>query len=315
MQVFATLAEVDLPHPQTVTIGVFDGVHRGHHYLIGRAAALATEQGTEVTVVTFWPPPIAVLRPNLPVACLMTRAEKTATLATLNMVDHLIILPFTTDLAQLTPTDFMTDLRRHLNLRALVEGADFTLGHDRAGTIAWLQDYGVAEGIVVASVTKQTAADAAISSTRIRTLVTDGNMAEVEHLLGRPYQVQGEVIHGDGRGRQLGFPTANLRLDPCKLIPANGVYAVRCWRASTPDEVWSGAASIGVRPVFNGAERRVEVYILDQDVDLYGETLCVDVILRLREERNFASIDELIVQMGADVAETRSVLQSRGMGA
>lgn len=315
MRVFASLAEVALDRPQAVTIGVFDGVHRGHHYLISRAAACAAELDAGVTVVTFWPPPAAVLQPQLPVACLMTLTEKLAALAGLGTVDNAVILPFTREFAQLEPADFMAELRRRIPVRALVEGDDFTFGHERAGNVAWLQSYGAAEGIRVEGVTRRDADEVPISSSRIRKLVTSGDVAEAAELLGKPYRVCGEVVHGDGRGRQLGFPTANLRLDPVKLIPANGIYAARCWRAATPDEVWQGAASIGVRPVFNGTERRVEVYILDIDLDLYGATLCVDFVQRLREERNFANIAELIAQMGADVAETRRVLQMRETGA
>jgi riboflavin kinase / FMN adenylyltransferase len=171
---------------------------------------------------------------------------------------------------------------------------------------AWA--YGSTHGITVQHITRREAEGQPISSTRIRTLIADGEVGAARALLGHPYHVRGEVVHGDARGRELGYPTANLAIDPLKLIPANGIYAVRAWDAADPATVWQGAASIGVRPVFGGGTRLVEVYLFDVTLDLYGKTLCVDIIERLREERTFPSVADLVTQMGADVEAARRIL-------
>ncbi len=308
MHVFAALDAVALRAPQAVTIGVFDGVHRGHQYLLARTRELAAAHGAETTVVTFWPPPIRVLQPDRAIHVLMLPDEKAEVLAGLG-VDNLITVPFTPEFAHWSPERFMTEMAAHLPIVALAEGDDFSMGYQRAGTIAWLQSYGAAHGLTVEHVARRETAGQPISSTRIRTLVAAGEMGAARDLLGRPYQLRGEVVHGDARGRELGYPTANLAIDPLKLIPAKGIYAVRAWAEQAPATVWQGAASIGVRPVFGGGALLVEVYLFDVTVDLYGATLCVDLIERLREERTFPSVADLITQMGHDVATARHILE------
>ncbi len=315
MSLFAAFDDIAVSRPQVVSIGVFDGVHRGHYFLLSQAAQLAQSRGAEVMAVTFWPPPVLVLRPESPVHCLMLGDEKCATLAALPVVHHVLTLPFTVDLARRSAADFLEDLRSRLEMVALVEGEDFTLGHNREGTITWLTDYGRANDIALLPIAKRAFDDATISSTRIRRLLEVGAVEQAGELLGRPYHVRGEIVHGDGRGRSLGYPTANLNIPPLKLIPANGIYAVRAWLSETPQEVWQGAASIGVRPVFGGQDVRVEVYLLDIDRDLYGRVLEVDIIRRLRSEQHFASVDALVTQMAEDVAETRRVLAQQETGA
>ena len=314
MHVFSSLDAVALTHPQAVTIGVFDGVHRGHHYLIQRTVETAARLGAEVTLVTFWPPPLVVLQPDIPPNVLMLPGEKEAVLAQLGTIAHVIVLPFTPELAQWSPDAFMASLQQHMPIAALVEGDDFTLGHKRAGTVEWLHAYGRTHDIVIERVARRETAGQPISSTRIRQMVTDGDVADAAALLGRPYFLQGEVAHGDGRGRTLGFPTANLQIAPIKLIPANGIYAVRAWDTRTPHIVWDGAANIGTRPTFDGTERRVEVFLLDIDLDLYGATLCVEMVQRLREERRFADSEALIAQMTLDVSVARRILSDQETG-
>ncbi len=307
MNVFASLDAVALRAPQAVTIGVFDGVHRGHQYLLAQTRELAAAHAAETTVVTFWPPPIRVLRPDIPIHVLMLPDEKAETLARLG-VTNLITVPFTTEFAHWSPERFMAELAAHLPVVAVAEGDDFSMGYQRAGTMAWLGRYGAEHGMEVAHVARRATEGQPISSTRIRALVAEGDVGAARDLLGHPYHVRGEVVHGDARGRELGYPTANLAIDPLKLIPANGIYAVRAWEAHTPGTVWQGAASIGVRPVFGGGARLVEVFLLDVTLDLYGTTLCVDFIERLREERTFPSVADLITQMGADVEAARRIL-------
>jgi riboflavin kinase/FMN adenylyltransferase len=315
MQVFASLDEVSLTQPQAVSVGVFDGVHRGHQFVLARTAEVAARLGAEVTVVTFWPLPIAVLRPQTLIQCLSLPGEKADVLARLGTVAHTIILPFTPEVAHWAPETFMAALAARLPLAALVEGDDFSLGHKRAGTLDWLTTYGQAHGFLVEGVARRAEGGTPISSTRIRAMLAEGNVAEAAELLGRPYRLQGMVVHGEARGRELGYPTANMQLDPLKLIPANGIYAVRAWDMATPGVVWHGAASIGTRPTFGGTERRVEVFLLDASPDLYGHTLAVDVIAWLREERAFSSREALIAQMADDVRVARRILHGPETGA
>jgi riboflavin kinase / FMN adenylyltransferase len=275
--------------------------------LLAHTRALAAAQGSESTVITFWPPPIRVLQPDRTIHVLMLPDEKADALAQLG-IDNLVTVPFTPEFAHWSPDRFMAELANHMRVVALAEGDDFSMGYQRAGTIAWLQAYGSTHGITVQHITRREAEGQPISSTRIRTLIADGEVGAARALLGHPYHVRGEVVHGDARGRELGYPTANLAIDPLKLIPANGIYAVRAWDAADPATVWQGAASIGVRPVFGGGTRLVEVYLFDVTLDLYGKTLCVDIIERLREERTFPSVADLVTQMGADVEAARRIL-------
>ncbi len=315
MQSFAGLDGLALTRPQAVSVGVFDGVHAGHRFLLARTAQVAERLGAAVTVVTFWPPPVAVIHPEQPVRCLMLPDEKIAAFAALGNVANVVTLPFSSEMAQWPPERFMAELQARMPLVALVEGDDFSLGHNRAGTMDWLAAYGATHGFHVERVMRRQDAGMPISSTRIRRLLDQGNVAGASELLGRPYFLRGEVVHGDHRGRELGFPTANMAIDPLKLIPANGIYAVRAWDAATPHLIWQGAASIGVRPTFNGTDRRVEVHLLDVNPDLYGHVLCVEMIAWLREERAFAGTAALVAQMTEDVTAARRILDGQETGA
>ncbi len=310
MALFASPTTIAVERPQVISIGVFDGVHRGHQYLLGQAVMVAARHNAEVLVITFWPPPILILRPETPPMCLMTHAEKTATLSALPGIAHLLTVPFTEEFSRLTAEQFMHTLQARMRVVAFVEGDDFTFGYQRQGTINWLQDYGANHDIEILPVQRRTIDDAPISSTRIRRLVEVGAVDAASVFLGRPYLVGGVVIHGDGRGRLLGYPTANLRIDPLKLLPANGVYAVRAWLAASPAVIWQGVASIGVRPTFDGKDRRVEVFLLDMFGDLYDQELHVAFVQRLRDELRFDSVDALVTQMGADVQLARKILDT-----
>jgi len=308
MAIFTSLDEIRLDRPQVVTIGVFDGVHRGHQYLLARAAEVAVRTDAEVMAVTFWPPPLAVLAPTTSVRCLMTLEEKVAALQLLPIVHNVVILPFTHEFAALSAATFVDQLQQSLPLVAFVEGEDFTLGHNREGTVSWLQQYGNEHHFQVESVVRMDEEATPISSTRIRKLLDAGDVQNAQHLLSRPYMLAGTVVHGDARGRTLGYPTANLATHPLKLIPANGIYAVHAWRETTPEIVWQGAASIGTRPVFQGIDRRVEVYLFDVDLDLYDENLVCTFEKYVRPEMPFATVEALIQQMGNDVAQIRQFL-------
>ncbi|MBA2678539.1 MAG: riboflavin biosynthesis protein RibF, partial [Ktedonobacteraceae bacterium] len=229
-----------------------------------------------------------------------------------------IILHFTPEVAALSAEEFMDNLCTRFNVKGLVVGSDFSLGRNRMGNVEFLADYGKRHQIRVEAMSLEGSQQVRISSTRIRTLVSEGQIAEANALLGHPVVLGGRVVHGDERGRLLGFPTANLRPEPHKLLPANGVYAVRATihdnEPSDLDEtstVYTGVANIGVRPTFNGKERLVEVHLLDVDLLLYDKYLRVDIIDHLRGEQRFPNIEALKTQITADAEQARQILAVR----
>ena len=305
MQVIRDLAMLRPEVPLALTMGVFDGVHRGHQYLIRQTVEAAAALGGKAGMITFWPHPLEVLRPTMQVRYLTMLEEKLDVLATLGELDMVVVVPFTPALVLTTAGDFMALLLGHLALRMLVEGADFTFGHNREGDMAFLKAYGAAHGFTVQTVGLQFADHERISSTRIRALLAEGQVEGAAELLGRPYAVRGLVMQGDQRGRLLGFPTANLSVDAQKILPADGVYAVRVRVEQT---MYAGAANIGVRPTLDGTKHLTEVHVLDMQRDLYGKELEVQFIARLREERRFAGVEALRAQIAADVQQARITL-------
>lgn len=297
--------------PAALTIGVFDGVHIGHQQVLQRVAALAHEQKARAVAITFWPHPGAILALDAPPPqFLSTLEERLTALEDTRCLDAVLVLPFTPQLAALTPAAFLDLIDAWCQPRSLVEGPDFALGQGRAGDLAFLHAEGMRRGFTVETV-EVLDEGRRVSSTRIRELVREGEMGEVTRLLGHPYILAGEVVTGDQRGRLLGYPTANLRLDPRKVLPAKGIYAVRVKLPGESCASHFGAASIGIRPTFEGEPKLlVEVYLLDTTMDLYGLTLSVEVVARLREERRYPSAEALIEQMALDVQETRTILAS-----
>lgn len=312
MEYTATVVEHE---PIAITIGNFDGVHRGHQRLMYELVASAQQLGAKPVLLTFSPHTLMVVRPDLDVRYLTSQEEKLALAARLGGVKDHIVLHFTREVASMSAEEFLDTLREHFGIRTLVVGANFSLGHNRLGNTAFLQDYGERHGIVVRIIPLEEDDHTRISSTRIRALVGDGRVEEANELLGHPVVISDIVRHGDGRGRLLGYPTANLVPDPHRLLLANGIYAARVHlEAIERDEevnspVYMGAASIGIRPMFEGKERLVEVYILDIQPDLYDQRITIDFIARLRDEERFESIEALLAQMARDVEQTRQVLQ------
>ena len=332
MQVLFQLADAQPRLPAVLTIGFFDGVHRGHQRLVRRAADLAAQERARAVLVTFWPHPLAVLRPAEPVHLLTTLEEKLELLGALGGLDTTVVMPFTPELARLSPEEYLQALREHFALRGMVEGPDFTFGRERTGNVGWLRRVGAAEGFAVETLQVEAGGER-ISSSRIRDHIVAGQVEEAAALLGRRYTLAGTVVRGDQRGRLLGFPTANLRVDPVKLIPGNGVYAVRVRLPSadatseegtseegtseegTSEEGTSGAAAvanIGVRPTFGeGSPPVVEVHLLDRAIDLYEQRLVVQFVSRLREERRFPGVEALKAQIAADAQRARALLAAR----
>jgi riboflavin kinase/FMN adenylyltransferase len=289
-----------------VTIGVFDGVHRGHQQIIGHTVARAQEAGIASVVVTFDPHPSEVVRPGSHPAILTESGRKAELIEALG-VDVLCVIPFTMDFSHLSAETFVHDvLVEHLHASAVVVGENFRFGHRAAGDVALLGRLGRTFGFTVEGAPLVSSDATDLSSTYIRSCVDSGDVAAAAAALGRPHRLEGIVVRGDQRGREIGFPTANLSLAAHVAVPADGVYAA--WLARRGHDRERAAVSIGTNPTFNGRERRVEAYLLDFDGDLYGERLGLDFVHRLREQRSYDGVGPLVDQIEKDVAETRAVL-------
>ncbi|TAK69388.1 MAG: bifunctional riboflavin kinase/FAD synthetase [Actinomycetota bacterium] len=293
-----------------VTIGVYDGVHRGHRAVIQDVVARARELGRPALVLTFDPHPAEVVRPGSHPAALSTLPHRVALLGGLG-VDAVVVLPFTAEVMRQTAAEFIDDvLVRDLGVAEVVVGENFRFGNRAAGRVETLREAGARQGFAVRTVALA-GADATWSSTLVRRLVADGDMAGAAEALGRWHRLEGQVVHGDARGRLLGFPTANLHLPPYSAVPADGVYAgylVRQPYAAEPVAL-PAAVSIGTNPTFDGTTRRVEAYVLDHDdLDLYDEHVALDLCVRLRETLSFGTVEALVDQIGVDVARTRELL-------
>lgn len=308
MEIIRDLSSVHLTRPTVLTIGSFDGIHRGHQHLIAQVIARAQEINAASALVTLHPHPKVVLRPQSSLQYLSTIEERLDLLAPLGL-DYGIVFPFSLETSQIHARAFVQLLLDHVQMREIFCGADFAFGYKREGNVEFLRALGTAKNFAVNVVTPQQFNGDVISSTHIRELVAEGALDDATRFLGRFPSVRGRVVKGDQRGRKLGFPTANLAIAERRLIPANGIYAVR---VKIDDEWKLGAASIGVRPTFGGGARLVEVFVLDFDGDLYDQVIEVQFVKRLREEMKFDSVDALIAQMKRDVAETRRVLVGSG---
>ncbi len=292
----------------TVTIGNFDGVHRGHLAVIARARAAADRLDVPLVAVTFDPHPMAVLRPEHAPSMLTTVDERAQLLGEVG-VDHLFALPFDLSVAQWTPQEFVDRvLTQALGARAVVVGANFRFGNRASGDLAFLREVGEQAGFSAEGV-ELDGGPQVWSSTYIRTCLSTGDVAGAAQALGRPFSVRGAVVRGDQRGRELGYPTANVPTDALTAAPADGVYAGRLRRLDT-GECFPAAISVGTNPTFQGVEgRRVESYVIDQTgLDLYGVEVEVEFTELLRGMVAFDGIDALVVQMAADVVRARAIL-------
>lgn len=290
--------------PSVVTIGNFDGVHLGHRYLLEHAKELAKERALVSVLVTFWPHPREIVRPNLPHRPLSEREERRILLSALEF-DRLLELPFDKEMAALEPAMFVEKYLLPLKMSVLVIGHDFALGRGASGNFAALSALGRQYGFEVRQVEALEMDGQPVSSTRLRKCLEDGNVASVARFLGRPYSVCGEVVHGFGRGADLGFPTANLK-PPRKLLPAIGVYASI---AECDGRRFQAVTNIGKNPTFDGQKLTVESFLLDADENLYGRKLCLHFIDRIRGEVRFSSPDKLQEQIARDIATARAMLR------
>ena len=292
------------PDKETVlTVGVFDGVHQGHRHLLRRLVECAGSDYLP-TVLTFTNHPITVLRPGVEVAYITSPGERVRLLKEQG-IELVVPLDFTPELSRVSAGDFTATLVKTLRMKGLVAGPDSTLGRDREGDIDFLKQKGSELGFWVEVVDPLIIDGGMVKSRRIRSGLEEGDVATCARLLGRKYSLEGLVVKGDQRGAELGFPTANLEIDPRMALPGDGVYAT--W-ATIGGLRRPSATSIGIRPHFGLSERIVEVYVMDFNADLYGQRLNVEFVHKLRDQQSFSSVEELIGQIDQDVASARTAL-------
>jgi riboflavin kinase/FMN adenylyltransferase len=309
VQVWRGLDEVEGVDGSIVTIGNFDGVHRGHQHVIDYIVARARETDDTSVVVTFDPHPLTVVRPEVAPLALSTLGHRLDLIARRG-VDATLVLPFTTEVSQWTPQDFVRRvLVDALHAREVHVGENFRFGHRAAGSVDTLRELGESLGFEVSPV-PLVGDDGRWSSSTARAAIAAGDVPAAAATLGRDHRVEGPVVEGDKRGRELGYPTANLALPERTAIPADGIYAG--WLVRASGERLPAAISIGTNPTFGGVARRVEAYVLDRDdLELYGEHVAVEFTQRLRDTVRFDGVDALLVQMATDVDQARDILVGR----
>jgi riboflavin kinase/FMN adenylyltransferase len=304
MQHYRSLEEISIQR-SWLAVGVFDGVHRGHQRIINRLTTGARDNEATAVVLTFDPHPSKVFGRG-EIKLLTLPAERAEIFHGME-VDAVITHPFNKDVADITAFDFMRRLKTRLGLVHLVLGYDSALGKNREGNATRLAEIGLELGYTVETVPALSDESGVISSTEIRKLITVGKMEEAAQLMGHPYRLRGPVVRGDQRGRTIGYPTANIDYSVDKLIPPKGIYACR---ATLDKKKFIAATNIGINPTFTPDKKSVsvEAYLLDFDREIYGETLELEFVSRLREELKFDSVQALIEQIGRDVEQTRKIL-------
>lgn len=290
-----------------LTIGNFDGLHRGHQALLKSVVQTALEKSGTATVLTFDPHPITVLSPTTPLRLLTTMKDKLIRLHEAG-IEHVLCIPFDKAFAAFTPEAFVCKvLRDQIGVRELFVGEQFAFGAGRTGRMTDLVRLGKSADFVVHAVPPVRVEGDIVSSTAIRTMVQAGEVHRAARFLGRPYDLAGTVVYGDQRGQTLGWPTANIRLPDHRVIPADGVYATTAvWKGRGLDSV----TYIGTRPTFGDGERLLEVYLLDEQIDLYGQEMSVRFLERLRGDQVFATPEELSRQIAADVRHARDAVRA-----
>ncbi len=274
----------------------------------------AQKLNSKPVLITFSPHTLMVVRPDIDIRYLTTLEEKLTLTKDYGQIPDYIVIKFTPAVAAMSASDFMQYLTTHFSVKGMVIGTNFSLGHNRMGDITFLQHYCQEHNIFVRPIPLEEAERTRISSTRIRALVSEGQISEANELLGHPVTLSDIVRHGTQRGKLLGFPTANILPESHKLLPADGVYAVRVSindpisDAASSSPVYNGVVNIGIRPTFDEKERIVEVHLLDVQPDLYDKRITIDFIARLRSEQRFANIEALKSQIATDVQQARQIL-------
>jgi len=308
MQVEEELAKLSPDKDMLLTIGVFDGVHLGHKSLISQLLEQARQQNLLSGVVTFRQHPLELLSPQTKLLMLTDLTTRVYLLEN-EGIERIITLSFTRELAQLSARQFVSLLKKYLRMCGLVIGPDFALGRGREGSPSTLRKLGQDMDFSVIVVPPAKVNGEVVSSTAIRNALAQGNMRRVASLIGRSFSLQGRVTTGQGRGLDLGFPTANLDVETRQAIPPNGVYATWTY---IDGKAYQSMTNIGHRPTFGNNERTVEIYILDYNGNLYGRQIRIDVVERLRDEKRFDTVEELKNQITEDVKQGKAILESRG---
>ncbi len=304
MQVEEELAGFLPEKDMLLTIGVFDGVHLGHKYLISQLTEHARQQDLLSGVVTFRQHPREVVSPQTKLPYL-TSLDERARLLKNEGVDEVIALSFTNELVQLSADQFVGLLKKYLRMHGLIIGPDFALGRNREGSADTLRTLGQAMNFSVTVIPPAIVNSEVVSSTAIRDALADGDMKRVGALIGRSFSLQGRVTSGAGRGSELGFPTINLEMDPKQALPADGVYASRAY---IEGKAYQSVTNIGRRPTFGGNGRTVETHILNYQGDLYGRQINIDIVERLRGEKRFDTVEELKQQIAEDIKQGIAIL-------
>ncbi len=282
-----------------LTLGMFDGIHIGHQALIRQLNEIAKQENGESVLLTFEPHPRVVLGKGADDLMLLTTLEEKIDLLEKAGLENLILHPFTRDFADLSAEEFVKELLvGGIGIHTILIGYDHHFGKNRQGNFIQLNELSKKYGFHCIKIEEVKSGEKHISSTQIRKALLEGNLDFAHDGLGRNYKMSGKVVHGDKIGRTLGFPTANLEIEKYKLIPGNGVYVVK---VQLGEEIFKGLLSIGTRPtVTNSNEKRVEVYMLDFDQSIYGETISVELLYKIRDDKKFDSVEELVKQMNAD---------------
>jgi riboflavin kinase / FMN adenylyltransferase len=304
VQVEKELARVKPQQEMLLSIGVFDGVHLGHQQLLTHLRDEARSKNWLSGVVTFKSHPEVVLAGENKLLWLNDLETRIGLLRNLG-IDIVVALPFSSELSRLTARRFVQLLKQHLKMRGLIIGPDFALGRNREGDYEKLRILGEEMGFSVEVIPTVVIDGYVVSSSTIRQALVEGDMKKVEKLIGRLFSLSGQVVSGDRRGRNLGFPTANLDLKPEQALPGDGVYATI---THTDDDSLPSVTNIGVRPTFGGSKRLVETHILDFEGDLLGQKLTIELVDKLRDEERFDTVEELKAQMIRDVEQARQIL-------
>lgn len=299
MKIYQQLTDFHPPHFSVVTSGTFDGVHLGHQKILRRLQELATRKQGETVLLTYWPHPRLILQPeDKSLRLLTTLSEKVKLLEEMG-VDHLIILPFTKELSQMSSEEFIRDiLVDKIQTKTLVIGYDHKFGKNREGSFEYLQSHSHLFGFAIEEISRQDVDDLGVSSTKIRTALAQGDISTANKYLGRPYDLSGQVVKGQQIGRSLGFPTANIQIaEDYKLLPRDGAYAVH---AEVNSIRYKAILNIGDRPTVDGQKKTIEAHLIDFEADLYGQELRIFFQEFLREEKKFESLDALKNQLVVD---------------
>ena len=306
MKIDRELAKFSQCLDSVITVGVFDGVHRGHHHIINHLLNAASKTSRLAGVVTFREHPSSVLSPDF-VPLYITNLDERIRLLKEMGVDFIIPITFDIELSEMSAENFVLSLKRHLLMRELVIGPGATLGCNREGSLEVLQSIGDSANFSVTTTTRLIDNHHPVNSTQIRTALLDGNVTYAAKMLGRNFSIAGKIIRGVGRGKLLGFPTANLDPQPNVIIPADGIYATLVF---IDQSCFMAATSIGTRPTFNEGKHTIEAHVLDLETDIYDREIRLEFVQRLRDEIKYPNAEALQRQIYMDIEQTKKILQS-----